>query len=109
MEQKFYYGKDLPIKELGKGISRQIMAYGKQVMMVKIDFEAGVEGAIHSHPHVQATYVISGRFRFVNDGETREVAAGDSLYFAPNAAHGSTCLEKGTLIDVFSPYREDFV
>ena len=34
---------------------------------------------------------------------------GDGFYIPPNAVHGCVCLEKGVLIDVFSPKREDFL
>ena len=37
------------------------------------------------------------------------VAAGDSLAFARNETHGCVCTSEGTLIDVFSPQREDFL
>ncbi|MDN6549994.1 MAG: cupin domain-containing protein, partial [Enterobacterales bacterium] len=30
-------------------------------------------------------------------------------YKKPNVMHGCVCIEAGTLIDVFTPQREDFI
>jgi quercetin dioxygenase-like cupin family protein len=37
------------------------------------------------------------------------LAAGDSVYVPSNARHGAKALEAGTLIDVFTPVREDLL
>jgi len=37
------------------------------------------------------------------------VSAGESVYKQSNIVSGVTCLEVGTLLDVFTPHREDFV
>jgi quercetin dioxygenase-like cupin family protein len=76
---------------------------------VEVNFEKDGEGAVHTHPHSQSTYVISGRFRFNVDGEAVEVGPGDTLAFPPNIPHGTLCLEAGTLLDIFTPMREDFI
>jgi quercetin dioxygenase-like cupin family protein len=34
--------------------------------------------------------------------------AGDVFHVPSNVIHGAVCLEKGVLVDVFSPMREDF-
>lgn len=78
-------------------------------MVVAFRFEAGGIGALHSHPHVQATYVASGRFRFEIDGTERDVAQGDSFVLPSGSVHGCTCLEAGLLIDSFTPRRDDFL
>ena len=43
------------------------------------------------------------------DGERVEVGPGDTLAFPSNSPHGTLCLEPGTLLDIFTPMREDFV
>ena len=39
----------------GPGITRQIMGYDGQLMIVKVKFEKGAIGAMHEHYHSQAT------------------------------------------------------
>lgn len=96
-------------EELGDGISRQILGYGPEIMVVRVWFEKGSVGQVHSHPHSQTTYVESGRFEVLIDGEKQVLAAGDSFYIAPHLDHGAVCLEAGVLLDTFSPLREDFL
>ncbi|MFY0618378.1 cupin domain-containing protein [Shimia sp.] len=91
------------------GLARKVAAYSDNVMCVEVHFEAGTVAALHSHPHEQITYVISGKFEFKVGEETYVVSAGDSLYKQPDILHGATCLEAGTLLDIFTPHREDFV
>ncbi len=92
-----------------KGVTRQVMGYNGQVMMVKVKFEKGASGAAHTHYHTQVTYVVSGKFEFTIGGKTKVVSAGDTLYMEPDVKHGCKCLEAGLLIDCFSPMRETFL
>ena len=103
------YHADVALKDLGSGVSRRVLAYTPQLMIVEVNFEKGGEGSVHTHPHSQSTYVLSGRFRFNVDGESVEVGPGDTLAFPPDIPHGTLCLEAGTLLDIFTPMREDFV
>ena len=57
----------------GPGVTRRILAYTDGLMCVENTFEQGAVGALHSHPHTQITYVVSGTFAFTIDGETRTV------------------------------------
>jgi quercetin dioxygenase-like cupin family protein len=101
--------KEVEWIELGGGIKRKVMAYDDQMMVVKVAFEAGGIGAMHSHPHTQASYVASGKFDITIDGKTKTLKGGD-VYFVPSdLVHGAVCLEAGELIDVFHPLREDFL
>lgn len=96
-------------EELGGGITRQILGYGPNLMIVRVWFDQGAVGEVHAHPHSQSTYVESGKFSVFIDGETVELGAGDSFYVAPHLDHGAVCLSPGVLIDTFSPVREDFL
>ena len=107
--QKFVYYSDTRPVQASKGVTRRVLAYSDQLMAVEIKFEAGGIGEIHTHRQDQVSYIVSGVFLYTNDGETKEVRAGDSLRFAPGTEHGVTCIEAGTLLDVFTPLREDFL
>ncbi len=105
----FVFNKEVPLEDLGDGVSRKILAYSDNIMTVEVHFEKGSIGAMHSHPHEQITYVLSGKFEFTIGDETHVVSAGDTLYKQPDIVHGCVCLEAGTLLDNFTPMRKDFV
>lgn len=106
---KYVFENDTVLEDLGGGVSRRVLAYGDDLMQVMVFFEKGAVGAMHSHPHAQLTNVISGVFEFTIDGEVKVVRAGDTLYKTPGIPHGCVCLEKGVLLDTFTPCREDFI
>ena len=95
--------------DLGGGLKRKVMAYDDTMMVVKVAFETGGVGTLHHHVHTQASYVSKGKFEIAIGEEKRVLSEGD-VYFVPSGqVHGAVCLEKGELIDVFSPLREDFL
>jgi quercetin dioxygenase-like cupin family protein len=105
----FFYKTETVLEDLGNGVTRRILAHGGGMMAVEVNFLEGAVGPMHSHRHEQLTYVLSGRFSFTIDGVTKEVSAGDTLYKKPHVVHGCVCLEAGTLLDTFTPQREDFL
>jgi quercetin dioxygenase-like cupin family protein len=105
----FQFENELPWEEADRGIQRKIYGYDDKVMMVKVKFEAGAIGNMHSHPHSQVTYVESGVFDMTIGTETKRIKTGDGYYVKPHVLHGVVCIEPGVLIDVFSPLREDFL
>ncbi|MCR5323149.1 MAG: cupin domain-containing protein [Lachnospiraceae bacterium] len=109
INDRWVFHNDAEPEDLGNGIVRRVLAYDKDLMCVENTFETGAVGAIHHHPHTQITYVVSGRFEFEIDGVKKIVEAGDTMLKTDNVEHGCLCLEKGILLDIFSPMREDFV
>ena len=57
-----------PVVDADPGVTRQVLADAPELMVVAFRFEEGAMGKVHSHPHIQSTYVESGRFRFTVDG-----------------------------------------
>ncbi len=98
-----------PVTATDPGVTRQVLADSPALMVVAFTFDRGAQGLLHDHPHVQATYVERGRFRFSVDGTQTEVVAGDSFVIPSGARHGCLCLEAGRLIDTFTPRRDDFL
>lgn len=107
--ENFIFEADKAWEDAGGGAVRQVLGYNDDIMMVKVKFVKGQEGAPHSHPHSQCTYVASGKFQFTVGDVTKIVEAGDALYKQPGIEHGCVCLEDGILIDCFSPMRETFI
>jgi quercetin dioxygenase-like cupin family protein len=107
--QQWVFYKDSEGIKAGEGVIRRVLAYTDAMMCVENIFEEGAVGAVHSHPHTQITYVAAGRFRFTIGDEVREVGKGDTLCKQNGVKHGCVCLERGVLVDFFTPMREDFV
>lgn len=89
--------------------TRKILVYEPEILMMRNSFTAGLSGPLHSHPHVQASYIMSGRFEITIDGRTEELGPGDSFLIQANLMHAAKCLKDGEIIEVFTPIREDFV
>ncbi|MDR2896973.1 MAG: cupin domain-containing protein [Propionibacteriaceae bacterium] len=93
----------------GPGATRAVLTWCDEAMLTENRFEAGGVGAMHTHPHIQLTYVASGVFDFTIGDETRRVQAGDSMLLASDVPHAALCIEAGTLVDFFTPHRAEFV
>ena len=109
MNEPFVFADDCNFERVTEGVKRKILAYGNQLMAVEVHFEKGAVGQLHSHPHTQISYVLEGEFEFEIDGINNIVKKGDTLYKIPNLVHGCKCTKKGILLDIFTPYREDFI
>jgi len=91
------------------GNRRRVVLYTDDLMVVQFAFEKGGVGAMHSHPHVQSSYVVEGSFDVTIDGITQTVSAGGSFIVPSNLVHGVTALEDGLVVDTFTPHRADFL
>ncbi|WP_425083718.1 cupin domain-containing protein [Ruegeria profundi] len=101
---------EFPVISTGENVTRQVLSDHPNLMVVAFRFsKAGAIGALHSHPHVQSTYVESGRFRFTLGESDQEFGPGDSFVIPSDQTHGCVCLEPGKLVDSFTPRRDDFL
>ena len=105
----FFEGKIMDWEVADKKIQRQIVGYDDKIMMVNVRFEKDGIGTLHSHHHTQISYVAEGKFEVTIGNETKVLKKGDSFFIPSDVIHGVVCLEAGTLVDVFSPMREDFI
>lgn len=105
----FTFNQDITATNCEPGVTRKILSYSDDLMMCEITFEKDARGNVHSHPHLQITYVAKGSFEFTIDGETKIVKQGDSVYMPANSVHGVHALEESILVDVFNPKRDDFL
>ncbi len=67
----FFNDQPLSVVDNGKGIVRKVLSYEGKMMAVLNEFKTNAVGELHSHPHEQITYELSGRFRFTIDGVER--------------------------------------
>lgn len=95
--------------DLGTGSRRRVLIHLPELMQVEFDFDEGAVGALHSHPHVQVSYVAEGRFEVTIGGTTTLVEKGGSFIVPGDTQHGVRAITAGRLVDVFTPAREDFL
>ena len=101
--ETFVRASDVPVETVGQGITRQILSYGPDLMLCRLWFDTGSVGDVHQHPHE------SGRFLSLVNGKEQELDVGDSVIISPDTDHGISCIEAGSLLDIFNPVREDFL
>ena len=95
--------------ELAPGNRRRVLIHTPELMQVEFGFDKGAVGALHSHPHIQVSYVAEGSFEVTIDGVTQTIGQGGSFIVPSGLVHGVLALEPGRLVDVFTPMRQDFV
>ena len=95
--------------ELAPGNRRRVLIHTPELMQVEFGFDKGAVGALHSHPHIQVSYVAEGSFEVTIDGKTETIREGGSFIVPSGLVHGVVALEAGRLVDVFTPMRQDFV
>lgn len=105
----FVHGTEAAWDDAGPGVRRQVLTWSEGLMLVRVAFEDGAIGPPHAHPHLQSCYVESGVFEVTIGGETRLLRAGDSFTVPSGVLHGAKAVSGGVLVDVFTPFREDFV
>jgi quercetin dioxygenase-like cupin family protein len=78
---------------------------------VLVQFDKGAIGTPHAHDvHDQIAYVLAGSFECEVAGVKRVIRVGDAFVAAHGHLHGVVALEDGsTLLDQFSPRREDYL
>ena len=96
-------------RQLAAGIQLTTLVHGDQTLMGQFTLAKGALIPTHTHPHEQTGMMISGKLRFVVDGQTMEVEAGDSWCLPGGAAHSAEALADSVVIEVFSPVREDYL
>ncbi len=63
--------------EMFPGVVRRTLTYGDRLMLIEVTLEEGAVVPMHTHPHEQTGYLISGRFLFELGDEKRELGPGD--------------------------------
>ncbi len=64
----------------------------------------------HSHPHEQPGVVVEGKLELTIGNESRVCRKGDAFTLPGNIKHGAVSVDTATtVIDTFSPPREDYM
>lgn len=96
-------------RELIDGITLTTSVHGDKTLMGRFHMVKGAKIPVHSHPHEQTGLMISGRLRFVVEGDVNDVEPGDSWCLKGGVEHSAEALEDCVIIEVFSPVREDYL
>ena len=101
---------DCPLEDLGGGVRRRILAHAGGLMQVEVHFDEGAVGPLHSHPHEQISYVVSGRVRYFLGDEHADLEPRDLVTIPAGVPHSIQLLSRTVrLADAFHPVREDFL
>lgn len=90
------------------GLTRQVLVWNERMMLVRHRMQEGWVGARHSHPHEQLVYVIQGCLRVTVGERTFEAAAGDSFLVSGGVEHQASAVRESEVLDIFTPFREDY-
>ncbi len=98
-----------PWIQIVPGIKRQTIASGTLMYQMRAQLDAGSRLPEHQHPQEQVAHVLAGRMRLIVSGTPHELGPGDSFYLGSNVPHGVETIEDTTVIDTFSPPRDDYL
>ena len=92
---------------------KRIFVRTDNLMMVIFDFDDGPADKpdpMHSHPHEQISYIVSGKVIYFLGEEQQILEAGDMVTIPPDVPHAIQALTPAVrLADAFTPVREDFL
>lgn len=92
-----------------QGIWQKTLVHGERTLLVEFKLAGGSALPLHSHPHEQTGYLVSGHMVLTIGGESHDVHPGDSWCIPGGVEHGALAEESSVAIEVFSPVREDYL
>lgn len=112
-EQKIVVRSSEALHRTFKGVNLDSLAVGDKSMVTKMNYVVGNFATLHTHPHEQCGYVISGKYRLFVDAPSDKIdvvlTAGDTYAIPGNVPHSFEVIEGGEVVDVFTPHRQDYL
>ena len=94
-------------KELAPGIEARTF-WGEKMLVSVVELAPNMPLPVHSHPHEQVGTVLEGSVTFTIGGEVKALARGEVFIVPGGVEHSAQTGPAGaTVMDVFSPARED--
>ena len=90
------------------GVRRKTLGVGEKGLLGEFILEAGAVLPLHTHPHEQIGYLVSGALDFIIDGQEYSALPGDSWAIPGHIEHSARALENSVAVEVFVPIREDY-
>jgi len=97
----------IPSKEIMPGYHGK-MVHGDKMSWAFWSVEQGAEVPEHQHHHEQIMHVVKGEFKFTLGDVTKVYHSGDVVIIPSNTPHSGKAITPCTLMDVFSPVREEY-
>lgn len=91
------------------GIEIKTLVYGQHTLLARFHLKKGALLPLHSHPHEQTGFLVSGKMKFFIGHEEFFAEPGDSWCVGGGLEHRAEILEDSVVIEVFSPVREDYL
>jgi quercetin dioxygenase-like cupin family protein len=98
-----------PWIDIAPGIRRRTITHGASMYQMIAKLDAGSRMPEHKHPQEQVVHILEGKMRLIVAGEPHELRGGESFYLASNVPHGVETIEDTTVLDTFSPPRDDYL
>jgi unsaturated pyranuronate lyase len=99
---------DMPSEQLNPSTVRKYLT-ADRVTIAQFELKRGGVVPRHAHENEQVSHVLTGKLRFIINGEPVVVGAGELLQIPGGVAHEVEVLEDTLVIDVFSPVRQDWI
>lgn len=90
-------------------VTREILSSQGSVMVVKVQLAEGFAGDVDQHPEEQVSYIEKGQVEFEVDGHKKMLNVGDTQYIPSNSKHQVKVLKECTILDIFTPIRQDLL
>ena len=91
------------------GVELKTLVHGDKTSMHEFRMAKGSSLPLHSHPHEQTGYLVSGKITLAIDSHAHEINPGDSWNIAGEVEHSVEVHEDSLAVEVFSPVREDYI
>jgi quercetin dioxygenase-like cupin family protein len=98
-----------PWIDICPGIKRRTITSGATMYQMIAQLDAGSRMPEHQHSQEQIAHILKGHLRMIVSGVPHEMKAGDSIYLASNVPHRVETIEDTTVLDTFSPPREEYL
>jgi quercetin dioxygenase-like cupin family protein len=108
-QTKLVVKKENAVKKQFFGVDFEVLAVGKASMVTKMHYKESDSVPFHKHPNEQNGYVISGRYKLISDRKEYLLHKGDSYSIPADTEHSIEIYESGSVIDVFTPVRNDYL
>lgn len=105
----FYKKNDSQYNTPLDGVHFKTLVHGAGTSLHEFKLDKGSTIPMHSHPHEQTGYLVSGKMNFTIDNIKTLAETGDSWNIPGNVEHGVEVIEDCIVIEIFSPVREDYL